>query len=122
MHGKLRSRVGRKSAVPSHGHAALSTEAGRHEPRPTPGWREAPRCFADARIGAVVHDGPLHKDPVRCEQYSDCGFDTRFLPRLGAEIGYRLSPWSSIGLFYDHMSHKRVVEGGNEGLDPIGVR
>lgn len=83
---------------------------------------EAPRWFADANIGAVVHDGPLRKDPVRCEQFSDCGFGTRFLPRLGAEIGYRLSPWASIGLFYDHMSHKRVVEGGNEGLDPIGVR
>lgn len=83
---------------------------------------EAPRWFADANIGAVVHDGPLHKDPVRCAQYSDCGFGTRFLPRLGAEIGYRLSPRAAIGLFYDHMSHKWVVEGENEGLDHIGMR
>lgn len=83
---------------------------------------DAARWFADANIGAVVHDGPLHKDPVRCEQFSDCGFGTRYLPRLGAEIGYRLSPRASIGLFYDHMSHKWVVEGENEGLDHIGVR
>lgn len=84
-------------------------------------WDRA-RWFADANIGAVVHDGPLHKDPVRCEQFSDCGFGTRYLPRLGAEIGYRLSPSASIGLFYDHMSHKWVVEGENEGLDHIGLR
>ncbi len=83
---------------------------------------DRPRWFADANIGVVVHDGPRHKDPVRCEQFSDCGFGTRYLPRLGAEIGYRLSPNASIGLFYDHMSHKWVVEGENEGLDHIGLR
>lgn len=83
---------------------------------------ESSRWFADALLGVAVHDGPLHKDPTGCRLYSDCGFGTRFLPRFGAEAGYRLSPAASISLFYDHMSHKWIVSGENEGLDHIGVR
>lgn len=83
---------------------------------------ERSRTFVDAIVGAVVHDGPLHKDPVRCRLDSDCGFGERVLARVGAEAGYRLSPATALSLFYDHMSHRWLVGGENEGLDHIGVR
>lgn len=83
---------------------------------------DKPRWAIDGLLGIAVHDGPLHKDPVRCDLYSDCGYGTRFLPRLGVELTYRLTPSASLGLLYDHMSHKWVVPGENEGLDHIGVR
>jgi len=82
----------------------------------------SPRWLLDGSVSAAVHDGPLHKDPVRCRQESDCGFGKRLLPRLGIEVGYRISPDQSISLFYDHMSHKWVIEGENEGIDHIGLR
>jgi lipid A 3-O-deacylase len=84
--------------------------------------RETGPWFVDASLGAAVHDGPLHKDPVRCELYSDCGFGVRYLPRFGLEIGYRTHPATSLSLFYDHMSHKWIVGGENEGLDHVGLR
>ncbi|MDP1644978.1 MAG: acyloxyacyl hydrolase [Thiobacillus sp.] len=85
-------------------------------------FRETAQWFVDGLLSAAVHDGPLHKDPVRCEQFSDCGYGTRILPRFGLEVGYRVSPAASISLFYDHMSHKWIVGGENEGLDHIGLR
>lgn len=78
--------------------------------------------FLDASISAAVHNGPLHKDPVRCQQYSDCGFGSRVLPLFGAEIGYRLDNKSAISLYYDHMSHKWIIPGENEGIDHTGLR
>lgn len=84
--------------------------------------RESAQWFADAFMGLAVHDGPLHKDPVGCEQFSDCGFGTRFLPRFGVEIAYRISPAASLSLFFDHLSHKWIVGGENEGLDHVGLR
>lgn len=84
--------------------------------------RETSHWFVDGILGAAVHNGPLHKDPVRCTLYSDCGFGVRVLPRFGLEAGYRVSPVASITLFYDHMSHKWIVDGENEGLDHIGLR
>ena len=85
-------------------------------------FRETSQWFVDGLLGAAVHNGPLHKDPVRCTLYSDCGFGVRVLPRFGLEAGYRISPVASVSLFYDHMSHKWIVEGENEGLDHIGLR
>jgi len=85
-------------------------------------FHETSRWFVDGLLGAAVHNGPLHKDPVRCNLYSDCGFGVRILPHLGLEAGYRITPVSAASLFYDHMSHKWVVNGENEGLDHIGLR
>ena len=85
-------------------------------------FRETARWFVDGLLGAAVHNGPLHKDPVRCNLYSDCGYGVRILPHLGLEAGYRISPVSAVSLFYDHMSHKWIVDGENEGLDHIGLR
>jgi hypothetical protein len=84
--------------------------------------RESPQWFVDAFLSLAVHDGPLHKDPVGCTQFSDCGFGTRFLPRFGLEIAYRISPAASVSLFFDHLSHKWIVGGENEGLDHTGLR
>jgi hypothetical protein len=83
---------------------------------------ESSRWYADAFLGVALHDGPLHKDPTRCDLYSDCGFGSRLLPRLGGEIGYRIRQGASLSLFLDHMSHKWVIGGENEGLDHIGLR
>lgn len=85
-------------------------------------FRETPQWFVDGLLGVAVHDGPLHKDPAGCQLNSDCGYGTRILPRLGLEIGYRVSPTASVSLIFDHMSHKWVVGGENEGLDHVGMR
>lgn len=83
---------------------------------------QSQRWFIDGAVGAAVHNGPLHKDPVRCREESDCGFGKRLLPRLGLEAGYRFSPDQSVSFFYDHMSHKWIMAGENEGIDHIGLR
>ena len=84
--------------------------------------RETKQWFADGLLGVALHDGPLHKDPVGCQLNSDCGYGTRFLPRFGLEVGYRLSPVASVSILFDLMSHKWLVAGENEGLDHIGLR
>lgn len=84
--------------------------------------RETPQWFADLHLSAALHDGPLHKDPVGCKLYSDCGYGIRVMPRIGLEIAYRISPVASVSLLYDHMSHKWITGGENEGLDHIGLR
>lgn len=83
---------------------------------------QSQRWFIDGFLSAAVHNGPLHKDPVGCREDSDCGFGRRVIPRLGFEAGYRLSPDQSISFFYDHMSHKWIMAGENEGIDHIGLR
>lgn len=80
------------------------------------------RWNVDGILGIALHDGPLHKDPVGCELYSDCGFGIRYLPRMGGEIGYRISAEETVSLYFVHMSHKWIVDGENEGLDFIGLR
>jgi lipid A 3-O-deacylase len=80
------------------------------------------RWFLDGSINAAVHNGPLHKDPVSCQLYSDCGFGSRVLPLFGVDVGYRLNDRSAVSLYYDHMSHKWVLSGENEGIDHIGLR
>jgi len=83
---------------------------------------QSQRWFLDGAVGAALHNGPMHKDPVRCREESDCGFGKRLLPRLGLEAGYRISPDQSVSFFYDHMSHKWIMAGENEGIDHIGLR
>lgn len=76
----------------------------------------------EGALGIALHNGPLHKDAAECRQNSDCGFGTRLLPRLGLEFGYRLDERSAVTLLYDHMSHKGIIGGENEGIDHIGLR
>lgn len=85
-------------------------------------FHEQEKWFGDLLLSVAVHDGPLHKDPAGCNLYSDCGFGVRVMPRFGLEIGYRISRGAAVSLFVDHMSHKWIIGGENEGLDHIGLR
>lgn len=78
--------------------------------------------LVDGFISAAAHDGPLHKDRAGCRQDSDCGYGVRVMPRLGVELGYRLSDKSAISVFYDHMSHYWIIDAENEGLEHAGLR
>ncbi len=82
---------------------------------------DAKGFFFDVFIGLAVHDGPLHKDEERCAR-SDCGYGSRVLVRPGFELGRRIGRHSAVSLFCDHMSHKWVIPGENEGLDRTGLR
>jgi hypothetical protein len=78
--------------------------------------------FLSGGISAAIHNGPLHKDKQGCNAKSDCGFGYRVLPRLNIELGTYSSGKHGLSLFYDHMSHKHVLPGENEGIDHIGIR
>ena len=78
--------------------------------------------FVDLLLGVAAHNGPLHKDPLECDLYSDCGYGIRLVPRFGLEAGYRVSPDASVSLYYSHMSHKWIIGGENEGLEHVGLR
>lgn len=78
--------------------------------------------FVAGGLSAALHNGPLHKNPVGCEERSDCGFGYRVLPRLNIELGANFRDNHAMSLFYDHMSHKGFLPGENEGIDHIGIR
>jgi hypothetical protein len=78
--------------------------------------------FVGASLSLALHNGPLHKNRRGCEARSDCGFGYRALPRLGFEVGSYFAVRHGASIFYDHMSHKGVLPGENEGIDHVGVR
>ncbi len=78
--------------------------------------------FLSGGVSAALHNGPLHKDKVGCREDSDCGFGYRVLPRLNIELGTYFRGNQGLSLFYDHMSHKGILPGENEGIDHIGIR
>lgn len=80
------------------------------------------RWFGNGFIGGVTHNGPLHKNPVGCQLISDCGFGVRVMPRLGLEWGYYLTSENALSLYWDHLSHKGIISGENEGIDHMGLR
>jgi lipid A 3-O-deacylase len=82
-------------------------------------WRNG---YADLHFSAALHNGPLRKDAVSCDVYSDCGYGIRLMPRLGFELAYRITPNASVSILYDHMSHKNISSAENEGLDHSGLR
>jgi lipid A 3-O-deacylase len=86
--------------------------------------RATDNLFLATGLSLALHDGPLHKDEVGCSEESDCGFGYRVLPRLHIELGTYLRPGATRGvsLFYDHISHKWILPGENEGIDHIGIR
>lgn len=83
---------------------------------------ETTHWFIDGSASAALHNGPLHKDPYGCLHDSDCGYGIRVMPRFSLEAGYRINPESAVSLFWDHMSHKDVIPGENEGLEHSGLR
>lgn len=78
--------------------------------------------FAAGSAGIALHSGSLHKDHNGCVNNSNCGFGHRALPRFSAELGYKIDYRHGFGLFYDHMSHKDILPGENEGIDHVGLR
>ncbi len=78
--------------------------------------------FIAASLSVALHNGPLHKDKVGCDRRSDCGFGYRALPRIGCEVGTYFAAKQGVSIFYDHMSHKGILGGENEGIDHIGIR
>ncbi len=78
--------------------------------------------FMAGSVSAALHDGPLHKRKDKCENHDDCGFGYRVLPRLAGELGVNFGKNHAVSLFYDHMSHKGVLPGENEGIEHIGIR
>jgi len=42
--------------------------------------------------------------------------------RLDIELGKYFGKNQGLSLFYDHMSHKGILPGENEGIDHIGIR
>lgn len=78
--------------------------------------------FLTGSLGVALHNGPLHKEEVGCRERSDCGFGYRALPRFALEVGAYFGEKHGISLFFDHMSHKGILPGENEGIDHIGIR
>jgi hypothetical protein len=78
--------------------------------------------FVAGSVSAALHTGPLHKDTLGCRETSDCGFGYRVLPRLAFELGTYFLGNHGLSLFYDHMSHKGILPGENEGVDHTGIR
>jgi hypothetical protein len=78
--------------------------------------------FVAGGLSAAIHNGPLHKNKIGCEERSDCGFGYRMLPRLHVELGKKFWGKHGVSLFYDHMSHTGVLPGENEGIDHVGIR
>lgn len=78
--------------------------------------------FLSGGVSAALHTGPLHKEKIGCREDSDCGFGYRVLPRLNIELGTYFRGNQGLSLFYDHMSHKGVLPGENEGIDHLGIR
>lgn len=78
--------------------------------------------FLGGGLSLALHNGPLHKNKVDCRKKSDCGFGSPVLPRVAVEVGRNFGINQGISLFYDHMSHGRILSGENEGIDHIGLR
>jgi hypothetical protein len=62
------------------------------------------QLFIGASLSVALHNGPLHKDKIGCDERSDCGFGYRALPRLGFEVGGYFADKLGVSVFYDHMS------------------
>lgn len=76
-------------------------------------------AFLRLGIGGVVHDGKLDEPPgtpLRRRQ-----FGSRVLFHVPAELGLHLSPRTSIGLYYVHMSNADLAD-PNVGMDSLGIR
>jgi len=79
--------------------------------------------FLSVGIGPAIHNGPLTKNQGRCDETDDCGFGTRILPRLFAEVGTYFWKNQGISFFVDHMSGGKAFGGKqNEGVDHVGLR
>jgi len=79
-------------------------------------WDFAPSFFAEASLGAAIHDGNLDKsDPARKALGSRVEF------RESVSLGWRIDDAVSLSLFLDHISNAGLAR-YNGGMDGIGIR
>jgi hypothetical protein len=99
-------------------------------------WREylLPKFFTDYSFGVNIHDGTLEvpspnfaTDPIEFASLSErkaneIEFGSRVLFRNAFSFGYDLSDDTTIELVWEHMSHAKVFDEVNEGINNVGVR
>lgn len=85
-------------------------------------WVDRQSWSLEFSLGLAIHDGDLEGDPVRCELLEDCGFGSRFLFRVGFETLWHFSDDWSASFLYDHVSHAKLLDDVNEGIDNVGLR
>ena len=75
-------------------------------------WR---RTYFSWAMGGAAHTGKLSTSVLDRKELG-----SRVLFYLAAELGYRLSPRTSLALRLDHMSNASLAD-NNEGLDSVGM-
>jgi lipid A 3-O-deacylase len=81
-------------------------------------WRLGNPLYVRPGIGLAVHTGPSRFDPTGRRIWF--GSRVLFEPEIG--IGYRISPRLSAEASWVHLSHAKLFNGQNPGLDTVGVR
>ncbi|MEM7252570.1 MAG: acyloxyacyl hydrolase [Pseudomonadota bacterium] len=73
--------------------------------------------------GMSLHNGDIEQeDDELCDDDGDCGFGTRLIFRFSAGIRFEASKRIGIEAFYDHISHAKILDAENEGIDSVGLR
>jgi hypothetical protein len=81
-------------------------------------WRWGSQLYIRPGIGIAIHDGPSLA--VRGNRRVDLGSRVLFEPELAA--GIEIGPRLSAELSWVHMSHARLFDHQNRGMDNFGVR
>ena len=73
--------------------------------------------------GMAAHNGQLNQpEKVLCDRDGDCGFGSRLIFRFSAGIRYDVTDHVGVEAFYDHISHNKILDAENEGIDSVGLR
>ena len=78
-------------------------------------WNFLSRSFFSWAMGGAAHTGKTATSRLDRKEPG-----SRVLFYLAAELGYRLSPQTSLSLRLNHMSNASIAD-NNEGLDTVGV-
>ena len=72
--------------------------------------------FLVTGVGAAIHDGQRHATTPAKK-----ALGSRFLFHIPLEVGYFISPRTTLSVYYDHISNAYMAD-ENEGLDTLGIR
>lgn len=72
--------------------------------------------FGGIGLGGAIHDGKLH-----LHDSDRKALGSRVLFHIPIELGYRITPHSSLSVFFDHVSNAFLAD-HNEGMDTLGGR
>lgn len=81
-------------------------------------WRPVRHFFTDFSFGLSLNDGERLKKPGS----KDRALGSHILFRSGLELGYQITCNHNISLAYSHISHAKLLNDENAGLDTLGVR